>query len=245
MHVGGFRVSFTPLTGVLFTVPSQYSSAIGRCRYLALESGLPSFRRPSTGAAVLACHVTGSLHPAGTGFSPSLTALSSRLPLKLGPSGVPVGTPAWSHNPATASATAHMHGSGLGSSPFARHYLGSLCLLLGVLRCFSSPGSLHLAYRFSQGCQPHGLAGYPIRVPPDQCLLTGSPELFVVRHALLRPATPRHPPPTSVRLRLSRRVSCIFFAQLRNHSIGRPIVLPAGPDPEGPSLPQGRRTHRT
>jgi hypothetical protein len=58
LHVGGFRVSFTPLTGVLFTVPSQYSSAIGRCRYLALESGLPSFRRPSTGAAVLACQIT-------------------------------------------------------------------------------------------------------------------------------------------------------------------------------------------
>ncbi len=92
--------------------------------------------------------------PSGTGFSPSLTALSSRLPLWLGRSGVPVGTPAWSHNPAAASATAHMHGTGLGSSPFARHYLGSVSLFLGVLRCFSSPGSHHLAYRFSQGRQP-------------------------------------------------------------------------------------------
>jgi hypothetical protein len=33
--------------------------------------------------------------------------------------------------------------TGLGSSPFARHYLGNSywSLLLGVLRCFSSPGS--------------------------------------------------------------------------------------------------------
>ncbi len=53
LHVGGFRISFTPLTGVLFTVPSRYSSAIGRGRYLALEGGPPCFRRPSTGAAVL------------------------------------------------------------------------------------------------------------------------------------------------------------------------------------------------
>ena len=35
------------------------------------------------------------------------------------------------------------NGAGLGSSPFARHYLGNSywSLLLGVLRCFSSPGS--------------------------------------------------------------------------------------------------------
>ena len=34
---------FTPLTGVLFTFPSQYLFTIGRQVYLALESGLPSF----------------------------------------------------------------------------------------------------------------------------------------------------------------------------------------------------------
>jgi hypothetical protein len=37
------------------------------------------------------------------------------------------------------------HGPGLGRAPFAHHYLGPRCcfLLLGVLRCFSSPGSPH------------------------------------------------------------------------------------------------------
>ena len=37
------------------------------------------------------------------------------------------------------------HTTGLGCSPFARHYWGNHCcfLFLGVLRCFSSPGSPH------------------------------------------------------------------------------------------------------
>src|SRR2546430_9752284 len=50
------------------SVPSRYSSAIGRCRYLALESGLPSFRRPSTGAAVLAIPSHRHRHPSRTGL---------------------------------------------------------------------------------------------------------------------------------------------------------------------------------
>ena len=40
---------------------------------------------------------------------------------------------------------------GLGSFPFARHYLGNRCffLFLGILRCFNSPGSLRHTYVFS------------------------------------------------------------------------------------------------
>src|SRR5687767_9709667 len=46
----GFRYSFTPLIGVLFTFPSRYSFTIGRQEYLALDGGPPSFphERPST-----------------------------------------------------------------------------------------------------------------------------------------------------------------------------------------------------
>ena len=46
----------------------------------------------------------------------------------------------WSYNPNGARST------GLGSSPFARHYLGNhyYFLFLRVLRCFSSPGWLSL-----------------------------------------------------------------------------------------------------
>ena len=42
------------------------------------------------------------------------------------------------------------HKMGLGSSHFARHYFGNPSLFLGVLRCFSSPRALLLAYVFSQ-----------------------------------------------------------------------------------------------
>jgi hypothetical protein len=43
LSANGFRFSFTPLTGVLFTFPSRYWSAIGRQEYLALEGGPPCF----------------------------------------------------------------------------------------------------------------------------------------------------------------------------------------------------------
>ena len=54
-----------------------------------------------------------------------------------------------------------MHGTGLGSSAFARHYLRSPYPFLEVLRCFSSLGSLHPAYRFSGGCRPITAGGLP------------------------------------------------------------------------------------
>jgi hypothetical protein len=49
----GFRLSFTPLAGVLFTVPSRYWSPIGRRRSLALGGGPPRFRPDSACRAVL------------------------------------------------------------------------------------------------------------------------------------------------------------------------------------------------
>ena len=67
----------------------------------------------------------------------------------------------WSHNPQRTSAAAHMHAPGLGSSAFARHYLRSTSLFLGVLRCFSSPGSRAPAYRFSGPRPPITGGGLP------------------------------------------------------------------------------------
>src|SRR5262245_15704897 len=37
-------------------------------------------------------------------------------------------------------------------------------------------------------------SGFPIRTPPDQSLLSGSPGLFAASHVLLRLLAPRHPP---------------------------------------------------
>ena len=57
--------------------------------------------------------------------------------------------------------------AGLGSSPFARRYLGNRCyfLFLRVLRCFSSPRSPPLT-RVTTSLWP----GCPIRKSPDQWL---------------------------------------------------------------------------
>ena len=58
--------------------------------------------------------------------------------------------------------------TGLGSSPFARHYLGNhYCFLfLRVLRCFSSPGLLPAC----AGYPVFSRMGCPIRKSPDQRL---------------------------------------------------------------------------
>ena len=161
MHVSGFRVSFTPLTGVLFTVPSRYSSAIGRCRYLALESGLPSFRRPSTGAAVLAHQNTGATtlrvrvsHPLRTRFP---VAFLSRV-------AVPA-APLWESPPGR-------------TTPNARRPQPHACVKFGLVRVrspllaeslsfprgtkmFQFPRFPLLAYRFNEECRPITADGLP------------------------------------------------------------------------------------
>jgi hypothetical protein len=53
LEAHGFRLSFTPLDGVLFTVPSRYWFPIGRLRYLALGGGPPRFPPDITCPAVL------------------------------------------------------------------------------------------------------------------------------------------------------------------------------------------------
>ena len=72
----GFRISFTPLAGVLFTIPSRYWFAIGRLEYLALGGGPPCFPPDFACPAVLTLHqhparplVTyGTLTPSGWPF---------------------------------------------------------------------------------------------------------------------------------------------------------------------------------
>src|SRR3954447_9371470 len=79
---------------------------------------------------------------------------------------------------------------GLGSSLFARHYLGNHCyfLFLRVLRCFSSPGWLPC------GCYTFSIAGCPIRKSWDIMLVCSSPKLIAAYHVLPRLSDPRHPP---------------------------------------------------
>ena len=68
---------------------------------------------------------------------------------------------------------------GLGSFHFARRYFGNrgFFLLLGVLRCFSSPGCPPPPYRFGRGMPGHRRAGSPIRVPWDRRVCAPTPGL--------------------------------------------------------------------
>src|SRR5688572_7360288 len=72
----GFRISFTPRTGVLFTCPSRYSSTIGHTRVFSLGGWSPQLH-----ARLLGSGVTQELHYAersfwSTGLSPSLAPRS-------------------------------------------------------------------------------------------------------------------------------------------------------------------------
>ena len=74
--------------------------------------------------------------------------------------------------------------TGLGCSPFDRHYLGNhYCFLfLRVLRCFSSPG---LPPDYS-GSPAFNRRGCPIRIPADITDICSSPQIFAACHVLLR-----------------------------------------------------------
>jgi hypothetical protein len=99
----GFRFSFTPRTGVLFTFPSRYSFAIGRFGYLALERGRPGFPRDSSCPAVLKSECERRSRPSPTGLSPSPTALPRVLRLSGNPrSGLAVSPRPSTYNPKIA-----------------------------------------------------------------------------------------------------------------------------------------------
>ena len=81
--------------------------------------------------------------------------------------------------------------SGLGFSPFARHYWGnhSCFLFLQVLRCFSSLRSPHLKM---MPCLQHGGLSHS-EISASKVICT-STELIAAYHVLRRLREPRHPP---------------------------------------------------
>src|SRR5687768_18232855 len=90
------------------------------------------------------------------------------------------------------------HEYGLASSAFARHYSRNhgCFLFLRVLRCFTSPRSLHAPYVFRCGSPDHSRVwrGFPIRTPWDHSPVIDSPRLIADSYVLLRLLMPRHPP---------------------------------------------------
>ena len=113
------------------------------------------------------------------GLSPAVAQLSSTVPVHIIPA-LQVLQP-----------RPRLNATGLGSSPFARHYSGnrSFFLFLGVLRCFSSPRLPQLSLVCS--LQLHGLPHSDISGSRPVC---GSPELFAAYRVLHRHRKPRHPP---------------------------------------------------
>ncbi len=90
---------------------------------------------------------------------------------------------------------------GLGSSGFARRYYRNrvFFLFLGVLRCFSSPGSLPYTMDL---CMDDWMS--PARFPHSEISgskdICSSPKLFAAYHVFHRLLVPRHPPYALFRL---------------------------------------------
>src|SRR5687768_6823569 len=123
LEAHGFRLCFTPLAGVLFTVPSRYWFPIGRLPYLALGRGRPCFPPDSACRRVLTIpsHASpapvtyGTLTPSGRPFQcRSVKGVDCR----------ERSVPRSGHVvlPRPSSAYQLIRCAGLGSSRFARRY---------------------------------------------------------------------------------------------------------------------------
>jgi hypothetical protein len=126
-----------PSPGFFSPFPHGTRSLSVAREYLALEGGPPCFPRGCSGPVVLG--LTGQGVECAFVYR-ALTVSGGRFhgPSTCAPFGNSPGfTLPVAHNPARVAPP------GLGSSPFARRYLGNLgwFLFLEVLRCFSSPGS--------------------------------------------------------------------------------------------------------
>ena len=111
----------------------------------------------------------------------------------------------------------------MASFPFARRYLGNRCffLLLGLLRCFSSPRFLILRYFIHTAVPAHYYRWVPpfgnLRFITDICSL---PQLIAACHVLHRLLVPRHPP-----YALFNLTSC-FGAHVPMYA---PLLAPSAP----------------
>ena len=213
-----------------------------------MEGGPPSFRRPSTTAAVLAYHTTsaapfayGSLTLSGVAFQSTSAQVQ---PSRRRPCGT---SPCSRSTPSTRRPQPYAR-TRFRLIPVRSPLLGEYFSLLGVLRCFSSPSSLLPAYRFSRRCRPitdgrlphsdvHGsLRTRPLPVafrsssrPSSACNAKASPTYALsltefLSYALLTAA-------------MSRAITHLQLLPLH--------TIPAEPDPESRSCLNGkaRGTH--
>ena len=98
---------------------------------------------------------------------------------------------------------------GLGCSPFARRYLGNHCcfLFLRVLRCFSSPGALHIPMYSVYDDWSSTSRVSPFGNPRIYARL----QLPVAYRSLSRPSSPVHAKASSIRSNLLKSCHCTWF----------------------------------
>ena len=189
MDAVGFRLCFTPLAGVLFTVPSRYSAlSVTTSRLpwrvvppashgLARGPWYSRWQPPARAAPVPDCHrlwcavpgASGGGRAQGDGQAGPSAGLTTPIPQRL---------PPW-------------HGIGLGSGPFRSPLLRAVFRVLRLLRCFSSPGALPPAR--TGGC-PAVLDGLPHSETDGSPAGCASPSLSLLARVLHRLVVPRHPP---------------------------------------------------
>ena len=181
MWAHGFRDSFTPLQGVLFTFPSRYLFAIGLWRVFSLGGWA---RRIHTGFHVPRATQGTSRPPsaARTGLSPSAGRLSRRFR-----------SPQSCHHLALQPP----HGldrAGLGSSPLARRYWGNhfLFSLPPGTKMFQFPG-------FASAISADGGPSDRRVAPFGHLRVTGRLHLAGAFRSLPRPSSPSRAKASAVR----------------------------------------------
>ena len=188
MWAHGFRYSFTPLLGVLFTFPSRYLCAIGLPGVLSLGGWCRRFRtgllrpRPTQGPGSVGGR---SAYGAVTRYGAPFQASSA--------------TAASSFSPALQP-RARLDARGLGWPPFARRYSGghSCFPFLRLLGCFGSSGSPP-----HQGDAMPAHGGLPHSDTHGSGAVRASPWTFAACRVLHRLREPRHPPCALPRFSLS------------------------------------------
>src|SRR3712207_3171345 len=150
-----FQVLFHSPPGVLFTFPSRYLSAIGHQGVFRLSGWSRQIHSEFHGLAATWEITREARSLSSTGVLPSMPALSHGLrltprfvtPRQTGRSGRMLPQPP-PRNPCRV-----FHVIGLACSAFARHYSRNhgCFLFLWVMRCFTSPRSLHTPYEFRCG----------------------------------------------------------------------------------------------
>ena len=177
----GFQVLFHSPPGVLFTFPSQYYALSVTEEYLALRSGLRSFRQGFSCLVllwILLCELEFRLR----GFHPLWLAFPKQF--------------FYPHSITSTVRTPKCSHLGLGSFAFARRYLRNRCffLFLWLLRCFSSPGSLLIPYFIQVWVVEVFSTRFPHSDISGSLLICSSPKLFAAYHVFRRLLVPRHPP---------------------------------------------------